>query len=195
MSAQPEPVAAEVPPDPIARLAWLFGRTREQNGLPPGELAELRRMDPRGVLPPACWRLLATLDARGTEQERAWALVIRTMLDARLDAGGTSARPIGAVLADPDPVDRRASGYAEQRFVRLLRARGLAEITHEARQAARWCAVHAAHPRFTDTRGRDGFGRFILAAALGHQDTEARAHAIARDFFATQRRASKAQED
>jgi hypothetical protein len=189
MSAQPEPVAAERQSDPIARLAWLFGRTREQNGLPPGELAELRRMDPRGVLPPACWRLL---DARGTEQERAWALVIRTMLDAGLDAGGTGARPIGAVLADPGG---GASGYAEQRFVRLLRARGLAEITHEARQAARWCAVHAAHPRFTDTRGGDGFGRFILAAALDPDEAERRAHVIARDFFATQRRASEAQED
>ena len=69
------------------------------------------------------------------------------------------------------------------RFLLLLRARGPEETAHHARQAARWCAVQGAAVRFADRYGADGFGGFLLAAALDLASAERRAHAIARDYF------------
>lgn len=190
MSALPDSSARRElnPNSSINRLVSLFSRSREANGLPPGELAELRRMDPTRVLPPACWRQLVVLGIAGDGEERAWALLMRTMLQA----GAMGERSIGSVLASPE---HGTASYAEQRFVRLLRARGLAVVAHEAGQAASWCAARGGRMRFSDMRGWDGFGPFILAAAQNHDaEAERRGHAIARDYFATQRRAARAPE-
>ncbi|MFK4047749.1 hypothetical protein ACI2KH_22675 [Roseomonas mucosa] len=173
----------------IRWLSRLLFAEPEAGGLSPGERAELRRADPRDALTPVMWRLLtapAIATATGSSRmeqeaaERAWALLIRTMVEA-----GTSeeARPVGQVLADPHGTREPGAAYGEVRFLRLLRARGLEETAHHAGQAARWCAVQGAAIRFTDRHGADGFGGFLLAAALRRDAAEHRAHAIARDYF------------
>lgn len=176
----------------IRALASLLARSRELGGLSPGDRAELRRMDPLGpTLPAACWRLLvgpldepvaALAQDHGARAERAFAILITAMTEA-----GSGATPIGVALAD--------SGYAEPRFVRLLRARGREEVAAAARQAARWCGVKGTAPAFVDTYGRNGFGRFILDAALERPDADARGQAIARDFYRTLARAERATTD
>jgi len=177
-------------------LVCLLLTDDEHGGLSPGDKAELRRMDPAGVLPPAAWRLLsqpriedgiAALGggiARREANERAFAVLIGTMLEA----GQSRPRPIGEALAKPSESDdpRRRQGYSKDRFIRLLRARGPAEVAHEARQAARWCKAKGAAFCFDDGgTKRNGFGPFLLDAALDHDaPAERRAHAIARDYFA-----------
>jgi hypothetical protein len=180
----------------IEHLSQLLQRDDEKGGLPPGDKADLRRMEPDDTLPPALWRLLVLPDieqavtALSTTAvdrevaERGFAILIRTMLEA----GTLGSRPVGAALAKPVETDnpQRQPCYPEARMVRLLRARGRAEVAQEARQAARWCAVQGAPLRFTD-RGKipNGFGRFLLDATLKRDESaERRAHAIARDYFA-----------
>jgi hypothetical protein len=166
-------------PDIASELAWLLDPRREDGALSAGDLAELRRMEPEtGNLPPAFWRLLTmkALVKADETQERAVAVLIRTM-----------AQP-GVLGADPQPVGRALaeSKYAEQRFVRLLRARDLPTVAHEARLAAQWCAGKGHHLRFAGARQGDRFGRFIIDAAQGHDAADHHAHAIARDYFAQQ---------
>ena len=189
MQPPDKPKPWEEGPNPdIGRLAGLLARSHEDGGLPKGELAVLRRMDPAGVLPPACWRLLLTMRAPKPAEERAWALLIATMVDAC----GAAVATIGTALAGGE---ERGPAYAEGRFVRLLRARGLNEVAHEARQAARWCGAQGRSIRFTDHRRSDGFGPFILAAALCLDgDAERRAHTLARDYFSTLTRRDTAPE-
>ena len=171
--------------DPVAvaldRLASLLVHERDEGGLPPGDRAELRRMDPLdATLPPALWRLLTlpevetaiSIVAGGEREkaERAFGVVVQAIAEA----GVSGNMRIGKALAETD--------YAEARFVRLLRARGrgndFGDVAFEARQAARWCALNGAALRLGD------FSRFVLEAALGRNDADRRAHAIARDYFA-----------
>ena len=167
----------------LAYLASLLGRDREEGGVSPDDRAELRRMGPLdAALPPAMWRLLSAPDlvacvrdiapANWTEGERALAILVQAMMES----GASGDERIGAALA--------ASGYAEQRFIRLLRARGPADVADQARLAARWCATKGEGLRFTDRYRLDGFGPFILEAALSGRDADRRAHAIARNYFA-----------
>jgi CRISPR system Cascade subunit CasB len=161
----------------IGGVIRLLVHERDEGGLSAGDRAELRRMDPLGAaLPPALWRLL-TLPEVGTAigfvasgdrepTERAFAIVVQAIAEA----GASSGTPLGKALAE--------TGYAEARFVRLLRARGLEDVGFEARQAARWCAVKGA--AFQVAR----FSRFILDAALMRKGADRRAHVIARDYFA-----------
>ena len=142
---------------------------------------------PGGALAPPMWRLLTApaphvwLDclspARRENGERALAVVAQAMLGAGTPGGDA----IGKALA--------RTGYAEQRFTRLLRAAGLPAIADEALGAARWCGVKSAGLSFT---ARSSFGRFILAAALGGPERDRRAHAIARDFYATSNQPGRA---
>lgn len=172
----------------IRWLSRLLSSEPEEGGLSPGERAELRRADPGGALTPVMWRLLtapamvAVPRPFRTEEtaERAWALLIRTMVDAIASEDG---RPVGQVLADPHATRETGAAYSEARFLLLLRARGPEETAHHARQAARWCAAQGAAIRFADRYGPDGFGGFLLAAALCPDAAEHRAHAIARDYF------------
>lgn len=178
-----DPVAAGVD-DPagvaLGHLAAVLARPHGEGGLSPGDRAELRRMDaPDGALPPPMWRLLTApalgiwLDglppARRERGERALAVVAQAMLDA----GTPGEDAIGKAMA--------RTGYAEQRFTRLLRAAGLHAIAGEALAAARWCGVKSAGLSFT---ARSSFGRFILDAALAAPGRDRRAHAIARDYYA-----------
>jgi hypothetical protein len=178
MNQQADQAAPRAPVDlAIGRLIRLLMHEREEGGISPGDRAELRRMDPLGAaLPPALWRLL-TLPEVDTAigilasdnrevVERALAIVVQAIAEATT-SGGT---PIGRMLAE--------TGYAEARFVRLLRARGLEDVAFETRQAARWCAAKGAAFQVA------GFTRFVLDAALARQDAGWRGHAIARAYFA-----------
>jgi len=157
----------------IGRLIRLLVHERDEGGLSSGGRAELRRMDPLGpALPPALWRLLTVPEvaaASGGQDtaERAFAIVIQAIAEA----GASGGKPVGQVLAE--------TRYAEARFVRLLRARGTDDVAFEARQAARWCAVKGVAIQLA------AFSRFILDAALDSKDADRRAHAIARNYFAT----------
>jgi hypothetical protein len=165
----------------LDRLVWLLARERGEGGLSPGDCAELRRMDPLdAALPPVLWRLLTwpevetaiRIVAEGEREtaERAFGIIIQAIAEAGV-SGNTR---IGKALAE--------TGYAEARFVRLLRARGperLEDVAFEARQAAHWCAVKGARVHLA------GFSRFILDAALGRDAADRSSHAIARDYFAT----------
>ena len=168
--------------DAVFDIATFLVRPPEENGLSAGDRAELRRMDPLDAgLPPAMWKLLTrekvasyvashARDSRWQSQaERALAVVTQAVLEA----GAPGESPIGRALGQ--------SGYSEQRFVRLLRARELSDLATQVRQAARWCAVQGAGLRCTG--GPGSFGRYILAAALRPQEADWRAHAIARDYF------------
>jgi len=174
----------------LRRLLGLLERRRDERGLSPGDRAELRRMEPvAGVLPPVFWRLVvepnvaAAIDdlARGDREaaERAFAVVIQAMVEA----GTADREPVGAVLA--------RTGYAEERFVRFLRARG-ADLAHEARQVARWCGAEGGGVRFTEEHGRHSLAPFLLHAFLDREAATRRAHAIARDYFGTLARAELA---
>lgn len=165
--------------------------------LPRGDAAELRRMDPGETLPPAAWRLLTDplvsdtcrALARGGDRadaERAFAILIAAMAETGT-AGGPALRIGEALRGDP----QSGSAYSEDRFVRLLRARGAYETGFHVRLATRWCVVKGRAPRFigrpsgSENRVADNeFGPFILFAALGDDEKAARcAHAIARDYF------------
>ena len=161
----------------LDRLVRLLVHERDDGGLSSGDRAELRRMDPLdAALPPALWRLLTVPEvetaigivASGDREaaERAFAILVQGLAEA----GASGRTPIGKVLAE--------TGYAEARFVRLLRARGREDVAFEARQAARWCVAKGAAFQVA------GFSRFILDAALARKGADWRAHAIARDYFA-----------
>lgn len=162
----------------IKHLVSVLTRDREEAGLSPGDLAELRRMDPSGsVFPPALWRLLTAtnvaagvtaLGGRREQAERAFACLILAMIEVGGPAGGQS---IGRALAGTD--------YAEQRFILLLRARGMREVAAEARSAVRWCTTKGARVRFDAW----GFAGFVLDAALERPSADNKAHAMARDYF------------
>lgn len=139
-----------------------------------GQLAILRRLDPTQTLPPEVWRLIGEIKLPGEAAERAVAGLLGLMAQARI--AGTP-QPIGRALA-AEPGEKTA--YAEARFVRLLRARGLSTVMHEARQVVKWCVTHGRVVRFT---GYHGFAEFILAAATEAGDAETIGHTIARDYF------------
>ena len=165
--------------DVVSHLARLLDTRRNEGALSPGDLAELRRMKPTtGDLPPALWRLLTSKDLTGVlvpkeDHERAFAVLIGTM--AQPGVLGPNPLPIGRALAE--------ANYSEQRFVRLLRANCLSDIAQEARLAVQWCASHGKHLLFGRAGGDDGFGGFIINAALSRATASRHAHAIARDFF------------
>ncbi len=161
----------------IAHLFGVFSREREEAGLSPGDLAELRRVKPADLaFPPVLWRLLTanavavgvtSLGGQREQAERAFACLIVAMIESS-GAGGQS---IGRALAE--------KRYAEQRFVLLLRARGVQDVAAEVRTAVRWCTTKGVRVRF-DARG---FGGFILDAALDRPGADNKAHAMARDYF------------
>ncbi len=94
--------------------------------LPPGDVADLRRLTPDQPYAPALWKLLLgcvpdswTAGPDRDEKERRWAALFAGMAVA---AGGHDPRvPLGQALAQ--------AGWSELRFVRLLRDRadGLAQ--------------------------------------------------------------------
>ncbi len=106
----------------------------------PGDLAALRREQPEAPQSPAFWRALAAYveprwplprEAGAREHaEAAWALILSNM--ARLPGAG-----------DHPAVLLARTGYAELRFLRLLRARG-AERARQVRAAVTFLSSKGA---------------------------------------------------
>lgn len=153
--------------------------TKDRQGT--GGMAQLRRMDPLGVLPIAFWELLAAKefedDPIPESQERSWAIIIQAMAmmapsssSSSLPAGGHRPKlPPGRVLAE--------QGYPETRFIRLLRAEGEGLAT-EIRTLARWSASKALAFDWAD------LASLVLARASRNPDwAEAQAIRLARPYF------------
>ena len=146
-------------------------------GLTTGDVAGLRRMDPRRVDAPGFWKIeamhlephLSATAATRSAQETKWATVIVGL--ARLsDLHNRSAR-LGNVLRD--------AGFSEVRFVRLLRADGEALID-ELPTLARFLAAKG-HPV-------DWSGAAQLILLTGDRAEQQRRH-VARDYYHEKRSA------
>jgi hypothetical protein len=157
----------------IRRLA----RRLNPDTLGSGPLAELRRMDPERTPPPAFWALMADVHPDRPERvDVAWAVIVQAMAEMAPDPHAPDAAP-GLVLAE--------TGYAEGRFVRLLRA-DAAAVPSEARTLARWCRVKARPINWI------AFGRFVLDRMSGRDDAaEKTARRIARQYFGALSRAAR----
>lgn len=128
-------------PEPTRRTAWqrvIYNVDR----LGPGDLADLRRLRPDDLGHPAFWRLAADvlepaglLPGGGPARDRAearWAASLSAV--ARLYKLHRAKRSLGEALG--------AAGYAELRFVRLLRAQGPA-LWEAVRTASQYLASKA----------------------------------------------------
>lgn len=112
-------------------------------------------------------------------QEKAWATVVAGMATMAPGAHARGAAP-GAVLA--------ATGYAEPRFVRLLRAEG-DTLAAEVRTVCLWFRNKGRAIDWLE------FGRFVLARSGARfperLDPDDAAHHIARRYFRELTRTAK----
>lgn len=175
----------------INQIVRDLSRTPDQGGYSAGDRAELRRYQPGDPLPPAAWRVLSDAAPSAWLETlpgafRAKAEQALTLIAAiTIEAGTPGGQPIGKALA--------TIRYAEARFVRLLRARGLRDVANEARPAARRCAAEGAGAAMIG--GFSAFGPFLLDAMLESPFAAKRAHDIARDYFLTESRLYRAEQE
>ncbi|MDR3518480.1 MAG: type I-E CRISPR-associated protein Cse2/CasB [Azospirillaceae bacterium] len=152
-------------------IVFALSQVLRKERLGTGPLAQLRRMDPLGVPPPAFWPLFFEVvdpEAKGESTERAWAIIVQAMamMGPEAHQGG---RRAGRALAD--------SGYPEGRFVRLLRGSGEALAT-EVRTLSRWCLAKGLGFDWTD------LAALILARQAGDPERADRAVLrLARSYF------------
>jgi len=128
----------ERPADPIASAVQRVAAALRRE-LPPGDIADLRRLRPDDPASPAFWKVLAAYvapymdipngDVARETCEKRWAVVLSAMAHLKDLLGGP---PLGEALA--------ACGYAELRFVRLLRARP-SGLAREVAVATRYLAA------------------------------------------------------
>ncbi len=145
-----------------------------------GSLAALRRIS-GGHLPPAFWKLYLEAVPASWRQSNfgahekvdlAWAALIRAMVEM-------APRPHNAELAFGRQLG--TTGYAEARFVRLLRAEG-PDMARELRTASAWLAREGVKANWEQ----------VAHLALGQPwlglnvQPRPRAHRLARDFFQAQ---------
>jgi len=148
---------------------WL-GVVTERLG--PGELAELRRLDPESPSAPAFWRLVARVpegDAHASgrvSQESKFAVVLKTF--AQLRDAHRAGRPLGVALAE--------SGLDERRLIQLLRARRAA-LAHAIRTVCHFLASKGAVVDAMD------FARLVLSDGARVEWEEGVRRSVARDFF------------
>lgn len=152
-----------------------------------GTLAELRRMA-WGEFPPAYWHFalcnipeqwrVAQGEDRQHKLDQAWAAVLRAMAEGAPNPN-QFAHAFGAALAE--------TGYAEPRFVRLLRADG-EDLAREVRVAALWLARAGVTANWTDPAGLvlARIGRLRRAGEAWLPEPEAIVHRLARDYFRAQ---------
>lgn len=152
-----------------------------------GMLAELRRMA-WGEFPPSYWHFalrnipeqwrVTQGEDRQLKLDQAWAAILRAMAEGapNPNAFGT---PFGKALAE--------TGYAEPRFVRLLRADG-DDLAREVRLAAVWLARAGAKASWVEPAE-------LILARIGHlrkagetwvAAPDATVHKLARDYFRAQ---------
>ncbi|KJB91501.1 CRISPR-associated protein Cse2 [Skermanella aerolata KACC 11604] len=183
--AAKEPTKAlREPAKSLFSLARAFDDRDDRLGIGSGAVAELRRMRPEaGGLPSAFWHLaLPRIEEDwigSVAQEKAWAIVVAGMATMAPGAHARHAAP-GAVLA--------ASGYAESRFVRLLRAEG-DTLGAEVRTVCLWFRNKGRAIDWLE------FGRFVLARSGARfperLDPDDEAHRMARRYFRELTRTAK----
>ena len=171
-------------------VAARFARQIAQEGFRPGDLAELRRMDPNLVDSPTLIGLMAQGDLFGSpEVERKWALIlhgIALMTPRGSKRGGArtahdGGMPVGRALYLGGETTREQGFYSETRLKRLLASRGEMTRTLLAR-AFRMLA--AADVKFSWRE----MANFIHSDGFNGRDAEWRRHRIARDYFQAQYR-------
>lgn len=118
----------------VAELAGVLGHENFNRG----DLAGLRRIDADRLLVPAYWRLLLRRVPerfrRGSDQEKAWALILQSMAIMAPDIH-TPGRSLGKVMARLD-----REGNMETRFIRFLRCSG-PRLADQVRLLARLLAA------------------------------------------------------
>ena len=162
------------PAAPRDGLATIIGRAAHaiDEVLPPGDVAELRRLAPHDPASPALFKLVAAVlpdgtlprdGARRDEAERHWALIFSCL--ATLRGLHRPGRRLGHALAGAE--------VSELRVVRLLRARS--DALHDAVTViARTLAVKGEAVDFTE----------LARLLLDEQYAEQVRRRIARDYFA-----------
>ncbi|MCA8929418.1 MAG: hypothetical protein KDC18_15245 [Alphaproteobacteria bacterium] len=151
-----------------------------------GTLAELRRMA-WDEFPSAYWHFTLrhipeawrTRDGAPSQHlDRAWAAVLRAMAEGAPNPNAFG-HSFGAALAE--------TGYAEPRFVRLLRADG-EDLAREMRTAALWLARAGTKANWTDPAGLmlGRIGRLRRAGETWLPAPETIVHSLARDYFRAQ---------
>lgn len=158
----------------VHRIAAALDPAVRQHGLPPGDVAALRRLEPDDLSVPAFWKVLATyvspagLLPRGgralDDAERAWAVILNAM--AHLAGHNDPHTSLGAALAE--------AGFSELRFVRLLRARGEA-LAPAVRTMAQFLASKAQPVNQAD------LAQLVLSD--GHNHAESVRRRIARSYY------------
>ena len=136
------------PSQAVGRVAHMLG-TDGEGGLPSGDRAALRRIDPDTPVTPTLWKVLLDLDQGEAPDwisqekwERRWATLLMGM--AHCAGLHDYDVPLGQALAE--------AGWAETRFVRLLESDGeslpvllrrMAQYLASKQQPANWDDVRA----------------------------------------------------
>ena len=167
---------ATVLPATEKTLASIVGRVTHaiDTILSSGDVAELRRLDPRDPCSPAFFKLMAStvdpstdLPHSGTARdaaERRWAVIFHAA--ATLSGLHRPSRSLGEAL--------QASGYSELRLVRLLRARG-DQLVKEVRTCSHFLAAKAEPCDLAD------LARLVLVT--GSDKAEAIRRRVARGYY------------
>lgn len=172
VSAAPDPATQKAP---LAELVGRLSRTLARE-LSPGDLAELRRLDPEQPFAPSLFKVLALhLEDTGylpedgparDEAERCFAAILAGL--AHLGPFHQPGRPLGMALA--------SAGASELRLVRLLRHHAGA-LRSTAILMARYLAARGEPTDFTD------MARLLLSDGRDHAQAVRRQ--IARDYYRT----------
>jgi len=168
--------------EPTESFAGLIGKVALaiDRNLSPGDVAALRRLDPRDPAAPAFWKVCAswldrTLPEEGSsrdEAERRWATILAGMA---ITVGQHNPRHhAGAALAE--------AGFSELRFMRLLRARG-DTLSDALRITARFLASKAVSFDWRDLA--------LLVLSDGRADEEDVRRHLARNFYQADRKSTK----
>lgn len=143
-----------------------------------GQLAELRRMDPRVPTAPAFYRLLAGLPEHGPLDRRGWALLIHALALAAPRTAGIRGE-LGAALFE--------ARYSEGRLSRLLQARA-EDLADVVPRMVRFLTAHdqALNPV--------ALAYFIRDVGRGGQAAERARERIARAYYRAEYAATPSQQ-
>ena len=115
------------------QTAITFASAMASERISTGDLAQLRRMNPKDPGPPAFWKLTAGMGiSRNQELAAKWALIVKgiALMTSRTAETGTRKEahdyqtPVGRALFQGNDPKRDRPLYSEQRLGRLLNAKG-----------------------------------------------------------------------
>ena len=154
----------------IGRVIGRLSTAMIKSFLGPGDLAQLRRIDPLRPHCPAFWHSLTVWIAPDTtlspDQESRWAIILSGMarMTGLLNLPG---HPLGQALAE--------AGFNEGRLNRLLKVYDTAGLAVQVRRVSRFLAAAGVAVNWLD------FAYFILTA--DPEKREDRNRRIARDYY------------